>query len=316
MFQGRLRQEWRMASPLLHRRTILAGTVAGAFPRVPAQARQPDLPFVVIGDWGRAGAHEQRAVGVTMGRTAAAISSRFTVNVGDNFYENGVDSVDDPQWVESFEAIYADPALSTPWHSILGNHDYRGNVEAQLRYKGSERWRMPGRFYARSECLADGTLVDFFHIDTSPFVVGYRGTKVRIEGQNPSAQLSWLDRALGASVAAWRIVVGHHPVFTAVGGKHDTPELIAQLFPLLKRHGVQAYMGGYVHNLQEVNIDSIRFITSGAGSKLGKVRSMERPGFAVERHGFVVAGLSRDTLSLRYIDVDGRVLRDTVLVRT
>lgn len=304
-----------MNSPLLSRRTIIAGTVAGALPRSPAQARQPELPFIVIGDWGRAGAHEQRAVGVTMGRAAASIASRFTINVGDNFYENGVDGVDDPQWVDSFEAIYADPALFTPWHSILGNHDYRGNVDAQLDYKGSERWRMPARFYARGERLADGTRVDFFHIDTSPFVLGYRGTKVRIEGQDPAAQLKWLDRALDATSAAWRIVVGHHPVFTAVGGKHDTPELIAQLFPLLKRHGVQAYMGGHVHNLQEVDVEGIRFVTSGAGSKLGKVRSVERPGFAIERHGFVVAELSRDALALKYTDVDGKILRNSVLTR-
>ncbi len=305
-----------MTHSLPGRRTLLsAATASAALALVPAAAQAPDLPFIVLGDWGREGAHKQRQVGVTMGRAAAATGSRFTLNVGDNFYEDGVTGVDDPQWAESFERIYTDPALFTPWHSILGNHDYRGNVDAQLRYRASARWRMPARYYARSEALPDGTRAEFFHIDTSPFVVAYRGTKVRIDGEDTAAQLRWLQRALAASTATWRIVVGHHPVYTAVGGERDTPELISQIEPLLARYGVQAYFGGHVHNLQEVDVNGVRYVTSGAGSELGKVSAMERSGFAVERHGFVVARLAREALTLSYVDENGRVLRNSVLRR-
>ncbi len=305
-----------MTHLLLHRRTLLTAVASAAMPRVAAAAQAPDLPFIVLGDWGREGAHEQRAVGVTMGRAASASGSRFTLNVGDNFYEDGVSGIDDPQWADSFERIYDDPALSTPWYSILGNHDYRGNIDAQLRYRGSARWHMPARYYARTETLPDGTRVDFFHIDTSPFVLSYRGTKVRIDGEDIAAQLRWLEHALAASTATWRIVVGHHPVYTTTGGKHDTPELIMHVQPLLARYNVQMYFGGHVHNLQETDVDSVRYVTSGAGSKLGRVKAVERAGFAVERHGFVVARLSRDALRLQYVDVDGRVLRESILQRT
>ena len=304
-----------MTHPLLQRRTFLGVAASAALPLVPAQAKAPALPFIVLGDWGRAGADEQRDVGVTMGRAAAQSGSQFTLNVGDNFYENGVGSVDDPQWLDSFERIYTDPALSTPWHSILGNHDYRGSVEAQLAYRGSARWRMPARYYARSETLPDGTRVDFFHIDTSPFVVAYRGTKVRIDGQDTAVQLRWLDGALAASTATWRIVVGHHPVYTTTGGKRDTPELIGQIEPVLQRHRVPLYVGGHVHNLQETDVGGVRYVTSGAGSKLGRVGSVARAGFAEERHGFVVARLSRDALALQYMDVGGQVLRESLLQR-
>ena len=304
-----------MTHPLLQRRTLLTVAASTALPRVPAQAKAPELPFIVLGDWGRAGADAQREVGVTMGRVAARSGSQFTLNVGDNFYENGVSGTDDPQWADSFETIYTDPALFTPWHSILGNHDYRGSVEAQLRYRGSARWRMPARYYARTETLPDGTRADFFHIDTSPFVLAYRGTKVRIDGEDTAAQLRWLGRALAASTATWGIVVGHHPVYTTAGGKRDTPELIAQLEPLLRQHKIPAYFGGHVHNLQETDVSGIRYVTSGAGSKLGRVKSVERPGFAQEQHGFVVARLSRDALALAYVDVGGRVLRESLLQR-
>lgn len=295
------------------RRTLLA---AAALPLVPAAVRAPDLPFIVLGDWGRDGAHKQREVGATMGRTAAAAGSRFTLNVGDNFYENGVAGVDDPQWADSFERIYDHPALFTPWHSILGNHDYRGNVAAQIAYAGSARWRMPARYYARTEALPDGTRADFLHIDTSPFVQAYRGTRVRIDGEDTAAQLRWLERTLSASTATWRIVVGHHPVYTATGGSRDTAELIDQLEPLLVRYRVQAYLCGHVHNLQETDVGGVRYVTSGAGSQLGRVKSLARPGFAMERHGFVVARLSRDALALDYVDVDGSVLNQSVLRRT
>lgn len=300
----------------LHRRTLLTAVATAAIPRVAAAAQPPDLPFIVLGDWGRSGADEQRAVAVTMGRAASASASRFTLNVGDNFYEDGVSGIDDPQWADSFERIYDHPALSAPWHSILGNHDYRGNVEAQLRYRGSERWRMPARYYVRTEALAGGTQVDFFHLDTSPFVGAYRGTNVRIDGEDATTQLRWLERALAASTATWRIVVGHHPIYTTTGGKHDTVELIAQVQPLLARYKVQAYFGGHVHNLQETDVDGIRYVTSGAGSKLGRVKAVVRAGYAVERHGFVVARLSRDALRLEYVDVSGQVLRESTLQRS
>lgn len=297
----------------ISRRSALAGM--GVALTVPAMAQPLSLPFVVIGDWGRQGAHHQREVGAAMGRAAAATSSRFVLSLGDNFYENGVATPDDPQWASSFETIYPDPALMTPWHVILGNHDYRGSVEAQLAYRGSPRWRLPARYYARSERLADGTTADFFHIDTSPFISAYRGTRVRIEGQDTAAQLAWLDRRLGASAAAWKIVVGHHPLFTATGGRHDNPELIGPIQPMLARHGVQAYLGGHIHNLQEVQVDGVTYVTSGAGSELGRVKGLSRPGFAVERHGFVTARLARDALALGYVDDTGAVLRETVLNR-
>ena len=296
----------------LSRRALLAAAAVPAL-SVPASAQAPDLPFIVLGDWGRRGAHKQREVGVTMGRFAAASGSRFTLNVGDNFYEDGVSGVADPQWADSFELVYDHPALFTPWWSILGNHDYRGNVDAQLAYTGSARWRMPARYYARAETLSDGARADFFHIDTSPFVAAYRGTGVRIDGQDTATQLRWLERALGASTATWRIVVGHHPVYTAVGGNRDTPELIAQLAPMLVRYRVQAYLGGHVHNLQEVEVDGVRYLTSGAGSELGKVKALMRPGFAAGKHGFVVARLSRDGLTLAHVDVKGVVLHESLV---
>src|SRR5580692_6262701 len=127
--------------PSISRRGLVLA--AAGLATLPAQARAPSLDFVVIGDWGRRGRWHQREVATQMGRTAATLGSQFVISVGDNFYENGVDSVTDPYWRTSFEQIYTDPALMTPWYITLGNHDYRGNVEAQLAYSGpTGRWRL------------------------------------------------------------------------------------------------------------------------------------------------------------------------------
>jgi len=66
------------------------------------------LSFVVVGDWG--GIPDppyytvaQKRVAVQMGRIAEKISARFTVGLGDNFYEDGVTDVDDPRFKTTFE---------------------------------------------------------------------------------------------------------------------------------------------------------------------------------------------------------------------
>jgi len=83
-----------------------------------------------------------------MGETAKALDAAFVISVGDNFYEDGVASIDDPKWKTSFEDVYTAPSLQIPWYVALGNHDYHGNTQAQLDYaQASKRWNMLGRWY-------------------------------------------------------------------------------------------------------------------------------------------------------------------------
>ncbi len=299
-----------MPSIIVSRRELLIGAAGAALmPLVPAQAKAAVLPFVLIGDWGRGGADKQREVGVQMGRTAEAIDSRFVVSVGDNFYEDGVTGLSDPQWVDSFEAIYAAPSLQTPWDVILGNHDYRGDVQAQLDYgRTSKRWHMPGRTFIRGETLPDGTTADFFYIDTSPFLAIYRDSKVDIRGQDTAAQLVWLDKALGASTAKWKIVIGHHPLYTVTGGKRDQKELIAQVGPLLQKHGVRIYINGHDHNFQYLEVDGVHYITNGAGSQTEKNGAAKPGQFASRSHGFMTAELSAGAFGFTFVDETGAEL--------
>src|SRR5262249_22344938 len=164
--------------------------------------------------------------------------------------DDGVAGVDDPKWRSSFEDVYHASSLQVPWYVALGNHDYHGSPQAQVDYTGkSARWRMPARWYTQAAQAPDGASVELFVLGTSPFITTYvEGAEgLHLDGQDPAAQLAWFDRALAASTAQWKIVVGHHPIWS--GGPHEgMPELQAALAPRLRRHGVQLYLNGHNHD--------------------------------------------------------------------
>jgi len=301
--------------PMLLTRRQFAATTATmtAAVTLPAAAAPAALPFILVGDWGRGGHDDQAAVGVQMGKTAAAMKSAFTVSVGDNFYENGVTGLDDPQWQTSFEKIYTAESLQTPWKVILGNHDYRGNVQAQLDYSHvSKRWQLPARYYTETVSLPDGSKAEFFYLDTSPFIKNYIGSKTNISGQDSQAQLDWLDTALGTSTAPWKIVIGHHPIYTALADEkeydHDQPDLIARLNPVLLKHGIKIYICGHDHCLQSVKMDGVTYVVTGAGSQTYPPAAPIRGGFASGAHGFMTARLSGEALSYALVDETGKTL--------
>jgi hypothetical protein len=53
------------------------------------------LHFLTVGDWGFAN-QDQHNVANEMGKIAEGAPLDFIISAGDNFYENGVSSVDDP----------------------------------------------------------------------------------------------------------------------------------------------------------------------------------------------------------------------------
>ncbi|KAB2090056.1 hypothetical protein ES319_A03G101400v1 [Gossypium barbadense] len=87
------------------------------------------LSFLVIGDWGRKGAYNQSQVALQVGEN---LGIDFVISTGDNFYEKGLATPYDPHFKHSFTNIYSANSLQKQWYSVLGNHDYRGDVQAQL----------------------------------------------------------------------------------------------------------------------------------------------------------------------------------------
>ncbi|HEY8966987.1 MAG TPA: tartrate-resistant acid phosphatase type 5 family protein [Candidatus Methylacidiphilales bacterium] len=283
-------------------------------PAVPA-AEPGALRFFALGDWGRRGEPHQRAVAARMGEEAARVSPAFVLALGDNFYEDGVVSASDPQWQTSFEEVYTAPSLHVPWYAVLGNHDYHSEPDAQIAYAAaSPRWRMPARYYSRRFAIGTGdgkTQADFFFIDTNPMVNAYLtsghlrlGSNTR--AQDVEGQVAWLRKALRESDAAWKIVVGHHPLYS--GGLHDTDQLDirARLLPVFKEGGVRAYFCGHDHDLQHIASEGIDHFVSGGGSTVRDVQMMPESLFARKVSGFASVALGPETLRLAYVDEAGK----------
>lgn len=277
---------------------------------------------MALGDWGRRGDAVQAAVARGLAAGARDVASRFVVAAGDNFYPGGVESIRDPHWRESFEAVYVDPSLQTPWYAALGNHDYRGVPEAQIAYaRRSPRWRMPHRYYRVAGTTLGVPDLDLFVMDTSPLVddanVGERMQQL-CRGhwweQDAEPQVAWLGNALAHSRAPWKIVVGHHPIYS--GGHGDSPALVARIAPLLEAFGVQVYLHGHDHDLQHIRRGGVDYVCSGAGAAGGRVRPVPGTRFCLGRPGFAAFRLHAEALQFEFRDPAARVLYSAVLPRS
>jgi acid phosphatase len=298
-------------------RTLFVATQAAAVgallpPRLFATENKSALNFLLVGDWGRMGDKDQQIVADQMAVAAKAADAKLVISVGDNFYEDGVASVDDPHWQGSFEKVYAAPSLQVPWWAVLGNHDYHGNCDAQIAYhEKNPRWNMPARYFARTEKIDAQAAVDFFFLDTTPMATAVDDLAVRpekVKSQDIAAQIAWLDAALAASTAPWKIVIGHHPVYS--GGIHgDTPYLIQHVLPLLEKHRVPAYFNGHDHDLQHLQTGNVNLFCTGGGSKPRDfVLPTRHSKFGRGTAGFIAASLDSEKLEVRMIDEKGRQL--------
>lgn len=277
------------------------------------------LSFLVIGDWGRRGDFNQSQVALQMGKIGEKLDIDFVVSTGDNFYDNGLISEHDTEFEESFTKIYTEKSLQKQWYSVLGNHDYRGDAEAQLSpllRKIDSRWLCLRSFIVNTE------LAEIFFVDTTPLVDMYftnadehtydwRGIVPR--KAYIANLLKDVELTLKKSSAKWKIVVGHHAI-RSVGHHGDTQELINQLLPILRANDVDFYMNGHDHCLEHVSdLESpIQFLTSGAGSKAwrGDVKELNKEGlnFFYDGQGFMSVKLNPTDAEIAFYDVFGKVL--------
>lgn len=280
-----------------------------------SSASSPNLTFLVVGDWGRNGTQNQQQVANQMNRTALEVDANFIISTGDNFYESGVASVEDSQWKTSYEDVYSGKGLQKDWYVVLGNHDYSGNPNAQIAYsKKSNRWKMPARYFTLVKNIDPNTAVRFVFIDTNPFVQQYLqnpSTYSDILQQNTQKQLIWIDSVLANSTEKYKIVVGHHPIYSAGYGHGNQDELITQLKPILEKNHVSMYFCGHSHSSQYLKrIDSaIEYVVAGAGSSTVELVLQESSVlFGTITPSFTLVSLSNDLIKTSFFDSTGKEL--------
>ncbi|TVU47791.1 hypothetical protein EJB05_07400 [Eragrostis curvula] len=276
------------------------------------------VSLLVVGDWGRKGTFNQSRVAEQMGRVGEKLDIDFVISTGDNFYETGLTGVDDEAFEQSFTDIYTAESLQKPWYLVLGNHDYKGDVLAQL---SPVLRKIDNRFICMRSFIVDAEIVDFFFIDTTPFQLKYwthpKGDHydwrdVAPRGKYIDNLLKDLDKEMKKSTAKWKIAVGHHTM-RSVSDHGDTTELLQLLLPVLKDNGIDFYINGHDHCLEHISSrDSpIQFFTSGGGSKAW--RGVFQPNedklkFFYDGQGFMSLQLHQDKADFIFYDIDGQIL--------
>lgn len=267
---------------------------------VPPQERgMAYVYFAAIGDQGTGEAGQYR-VAHLMNQKAQQDGLHFVLTLGDNIYPSGVSSTEDPQWQEKFENVYNLPKLNVPFYASLGNHDHKkGRARFQVEYsKKNPKWRMPEAYYTFTIPIDSTNQIQFFALDTEPIVE---------KDASAAEQLSWLEQALSKSNATWKIVFGHHPVFSF--GKHGhEKEMIDRVRPLLEKYHVDLYLCGHDHDRQLLQpVNGVQYVVSGTGGKSRGTRYAEKTVFAATNLGYAWFRVSPEEFHLQFINGEGKI---------
>ncbi len=254
------------------------------------QASADPIGFLAFGDSGKGNLLPIRRRQCTMKKFCQHEKCQFVTLLGDNIYPKGVEDVNDIQWEDKFREPYA--PLNIPFFAALGNHDYLGNVQAEIDYTfHSTFWNMPSRYYTFTRGK-----VDFFVIDTNDFDV---------------TQRAWLAKAITDSKATWKLVYGHHPIYS-YGMHGDTAQLITELLPVLKGK-VDLYLCGHDHDKQFLDGEGLPMLVSGTAAETRRVKKGPRTVFEASTLGFSHILIEDNRLQIRFLDKIGKVEFQKVL---
>lgn len=241
------------------------------------------LRFVSVADTGT-GAKGQYAVARAMNAYHKQNPYDLVVLAGDNIYNNGeIEKIG-----EVFERPYQ-PLLKqgVKFQACLGNHDIRtANGDPQVKYAG---FNMKGRYYTfRRET------VQFFALDTNS----------NADWEN---QLNWLQKELSLSNAPWKVVFGHHPIYSS-GQYGSNPDFIKTFTPLFQKYGVQLYINGHEHSYERTRaIDGTTYLICGAGAGNRPVGRSEWTKYSTSDLSFASYQVYKDRIEVSAIATDNRV---------
>lgn len=302
-----------MIRTLLATAVILYGLTAGAQIHEDWQELKAPVNLIVANDLGRNGYYEQKPIAELMGEMGEIIGPDAVIALGDVHHFEGVQSIDDPLWMTNYETIYSHPELMIDWFPICGNHEYIGNTQAVLDYSNvSRRWNMPAKYYSKT-FRGKGTSMKVIFLDTTPIIDKYFNDKEGYpdaSGQDVNAQLQWLDKELANATEDWIIVAGHHPIYA------DTPkddserkDMQSKVDAIIKKHNVDMYICGHIHNFQHIKRNGIDYIVNSSGSlSREKVNTIDGTVFTSGSAGFSMIGADKTKLTLSMIDNNGNVI--------
>jgi acid phosphatase len=250
------------------------------------------VDIAAFGDQG-SGEYGQRVVSESLSTYATDIPLDLVLLLGDNNYGGGFQSVNDYAWRILFEDMYDPARLNIPFYAVLGNHDYyNGDEDCEIDYtEHSSRWRMPSKYYSFKYTIPNETTeIEFFALETTPI---HENSTL---GPSELAQLNWLATALSSSTARWKIVFGHHPIYS--NGDHGGSERVrSAVEQILIDNGVDLYLAGHDHNLEILEpVNGVHYVVSGAGAGIRSYQHGDNTIYGASLLGFMALRISYEEI--------------------
>ncbi len=275
------------------------------------QPLQSGYNFFVLSDMGSTSKYKEDSVAKMVNKLSKSLHPKFVINQGDFFHNSGVKDTLDPLWDSQFEKMFTAPELNLKWYSIIGNHEYIGNPQALVDYgKHNLRWTMPERNYTFVQQVDSATSIRFVMIDTSPFVDMYHRDQkyLEVKTQDPERTISFVDSVLAKSHETWKVVVGHHPIYTSDFVQANTPNLIEEIAPLLRKYKVDFYFNGHVHKFEHLQRDGIDYVVTSSGIYSRWTNPWFFARYVKRSIGFTICSVTRHDFSFYFINDKGETL--------
>ena len=290
-------------------------------------AQEAEVRMAFIGDGGT-GDSNQAAVRDQILR----FLPRYLFLLGDNIYSDGRAAYIRPRFYDVYQPLLLRGVVI---HSALGNHDVQdcmgadmdslaATTDAYQRGAGCDVGQHLGhgpfgyqggrRYYSVVSDPGPSPLVEIFVLDSNTLA----GTQSKNPRRPDRAQVEWLDRALGASQARWKLLAMHHPPHSPTAkngfmgfGDGRVPEVALknQLDPILARHPVDAVFAAHNHFYARMMPQSgIRYFVSGGGGR--RVYGFQpAPGYVATGGAYLhmlYVRLTRDRFEYFVVDSRGR----------
>lgn len=265
---------------------------AGVFRGLPPGGRP--MVFFAYGDSRAYPQRHARVVQAMLREAQAGGWPAFVVNTGDltNI------GTDEAEWLGQFFRPLAPLLARVPLAPVFGNHD--GQDEdwfLRFRLPGNEAW------------------YSFRAGDAEVFVLD---AYARFGPGTP--QIRWLEGALEASAAPWKIVAVHLPLRSCMADarrRRTADGLASWLGPILSQRGVRLVLAGHDHLYGRAALDDGLVVVTlgGGGAPTYEAREAREGEVCVSALHFARIEVDGGRLALRVFDVEGGVIDEFELVR-
>ena len=127
------------------------------------------------------------------------------------------------------------------------------------------------------------------------------------------AQRAFLERTLAGATERWRIVMLHHPPYSA-GYQGSDKDVRRAFVPIFERYGVQLVLSGHDHDYQRSRVlDGTTYVVSGAAAGTRRTATRDFTAVSFSWHHFVELAIFPDHLVLRAINEDLRVADEATI---